>query len=95
MQKKFLGDCNDVVKRAVLQALQGSAKWSVHPMLTESLAAAELAEYQTILGAESISEEILTAGEDPDGEGRRAAYFRGAASCGALFIDPDLGLRAN
>jgi hypothetical protein len=95
MQKKFLGDCNDVVKRAVLQALQGSAKWSVHPMLTESLAAAELAEYQTILGAESISEEILTADEDSDGEGRRAAYFRGATSCGALFIDPDLGLRAN
>jgi hypothetical protein len=95
MQKKFLGDCNDVVKRAVLQALQASAKWSVHPMLTETLAVADLADYQTILGAESVSEEILTADEETDGEGRRVNYFHGATSCGGLFIDPDLGLRAN
>ena len=95
MQKKFLGDCNDVVKRSVLQALQGSAKWSVHPMLTENLAAADLAEYQTILGAEAISEEILTTDVEPDSQGRRVDYFSSAKSSGALFIDPDLGLRAN
>jgi hypothetical protein len=95
MQKKFLGDCNDIVKRAVLQALPGSVKWSVHPMLTEKLAATDLAEYQTILGAESISEEILTAEEEPDEQGRRVNYFRGATSREALFIDPDMGLRAN
>lgn len=34
MQKKFLGDSYDIVKRSVLQALDDSSGWAVHPMLT-------------------------------------------------------------
>ncbi len=88
MQMHFFGDSYDIVKLSLLHWLRSFGKWSVHPMFTEEdLSLAQIKAYESLLGARVISHEVLR----PDSD--RVAYFKGASSCGHLFLDPDTGLR--
>ena len=98
MQRKFLGDSYDVVKRSLLNALDNSVAWMVHPMLTpgpngEEFTGDGIADYERLIGARVVSRRLLTPDEPFDSLGRRDAFFDCARSVANLFIDPDTGLR--
>src|SRR5262249_25237272 len=77
----------DIVKQSLLRWLQLFGEWSVHPMFTEPFPPSHISAYESLLGANVLSAEVLTL------DTNRAAYFACASSCGHLFVDPDTGLR--
>ena len=89
MNKQFFGDSYDIVKQSLLRWLAGFGEWSVLPMFTEPFSPNEVRAYEQLLGAKTVTEEVLGPRAD------RAAYFRFGSSCGNLFLDPDTGLRTN
>ena len=87
MRMDYLGDSYDIVKQSLLRWLQLFGKWAVHPMFTEPFPPAQVIAYESLLGANVLSAEVLTL------DTNRAAYFACASSSGNLFLDPDTGLR--
>ena len=91
MKKAFLGDSYDLVKNFLIRTLQPVGSWAVHPMLTEPegvFGPAEVALYETLLGAPIISQDVLRRNTDRD------AYFRCCMDHeGPLLLDPNTGFK--
>src|SRR5436309_2796668 len=87
MRMRFFGDSYDIVKQSLLSWLRSFGEWSAHPMFTETVSAADVAAFESLLSVKVVSTEVLTLTTD------RSAYFACTSSCGHLFLDPDTGLR--
>jgi hypothetical protein len=87
MHIKYFGDSYDIVKQSLIRWLAPFGRWSVHPMFTETPGPMEATHFATFLGADLLSDTVLTAGT------HRPAYFSCASMCGNFFLDPDTGLR--
>jgi hypothetical protein len=91
VKKEFLGDSYDLVKRFLIHTLQPLGTWAVHPMLTEPegvFGPAEVALYETLLGAPIISHDVLRGNTDRD------AYFRCCMDHeGPLLLEPNTGFK--
>jgi hypothetical protein len=86
MHMKHFGDSYDIVKQSLIRWLGEFGSWSVHPMLTESASAPQLAAFERFLGARVICAEVLTTATD------RGSYLSCPSNCGNLFLDPDTGI---
>jgi hypothetical protein len=87
MRMRYFGDSYDIVKQSLLRWMRPLGEWTVHPMFTEPVSAAEVTAFEALLSAKVVSTEVLTLDTD------RTAYFACGSSCGHLFLDPDTGLR--
>lgn len=87
MRMQFFGDSYDIVKHLLLKWLRHYGEWSLHPMFTHKVSAREVADYEALLGARVISQEVLLGTTD------RAKYLAVAERSGNLFLDPDTGLK--
>ena len=83
---KYFGDSYDIVKQSLIRWLTPFGPWSVHPMFTEQVAPADARAFAAFLGAQLLSDAVLTASARP-------TYFACASRCKNLFLDPDTGLR--
>ncbi len=84
---RYFGDSYDIEKLSLMGWLQDFGDWSVHPMLTEEASSEEVKSFERFLDTPVISSEVLTTSTN------RESYFRCAARCGNLFLDPDTGLK--
>ncbi len=87
MRMRYFGDSYDIVKQSFLRWLRPFGEWSIHPMFTEGVSAADVSGFEQFIGGKVVSTEVLTRNTD------RPAYFSCACSCGNLFLDPDTGIR--
>src|SRR5208283_3119212 len=87
MRMRYIGDSYDIVKQSLLGWLRDFGERSVHPMFTETVRAADVAAFESLLGAKIVSTEVLSIDSD------RLAYLACGSSCGHLFLDPDTCLR--
>ncbi|MDP2824367.1 MAG: hypothetical protein Q8O52_17015 [Sulfuritalea sp.] len=87
MHMRYFGDSYDIVKLSLINWLRHLGDWSVHPMLTESATADEIAAFERFLGAHVVSSDVLTTTT------HRLSYLTCATECDHLFLDPDTGLK--
>ena len=88
MNPRFLGDSYDVVKHGFLRWLAATGPWATHPMFTEPVSAAQVDQYERLLGTRILSSDVLTNEVDRD------AYLVPARDCpDHVFLDPDTGIR--
>jgi hypothetical protein len=92
VKKEFLGDSYDLVKRFLIDTLRTVGTWAVHPMLTEPegvFGPAEVAQYETLLGARIISRGVLGRNGDREADIRCCMDHEGP-----LLLDPNTGFKS-
>ena len=61
MRMRYFGDSYDIVKQSLLRWLRTLGDWSAHPMFTEAVSDADVAAFETLLGAEGTLARSLDA----------------------------------
>ena|SRR5437016_10816864 len=87
MRMQFFGDSYDVVKRFLIHTVAPDAKWTVFPMFTHEVAAADIFAFEAFLGVSVASPHAMTSSTD------RASHLSVLADHRHIFLDPDIGIK--